>query len=301
VRDDRPSETARVIARATVALARDPETAGFVPPGAAEACGWFLEEMAAGDRDRLEALPLPLLRLVMRLFERFSIPGMSLHYIARKRFIEEAAREALAAGIRQVVVVGAGFDTLALRLHRSHPEAVFLELDHPATQEVKRRALESHRPPAENLRLMPVDLTRRTLAETLLGLPEYRRDADTLLIAEGLTMYLREEDVARTLGFVAAHAGPGSRVAFTFLERQPDGRIDFENRNPLVGLWLARVGERFLWGIRRGDLPAFLAPLGLSVLEIAADETLRERYLGPAGLGGRKLARGELVCLAGRK
>jgi len=299
VRDDRPSETARLIARATVALARDPETARFVPPEAAEACGWFLE--ALGDRRQLDALPLPLLRLSMRLFERFSIPGISLHYIARKRYIEEAARDALAAGIRQVVVVGAGFDTLGLRLHRSHPEVLFLEIDHPATQAVKRQALESHRPSGENLRLVAVDLSRRTLAEALLDLPEYRRDADTLLIAEGLTMYLREEDVARLLGFVTAHAGPGSRVVFTFLERQPDGRVDFESRNPLVRLWLAWVRESFVWGISRGELPAFLAPLGLSVLEIATDATLRERYLVPVGLGDRPLARGELICLAARR
>jgi methyltransferase (TIGR00027 family) len=302
MREGRPSETALLIARSTVMLSRDPRLSSLVPPGAAEACEKFLEESDSVWRARLRRFLLGsgLVRSAAFFLERFVIPGISLHYAARKRYLEDATRRALAEGLEQVVVLGAGLDTLALRLHRELPGTLFVECDHPATQGVKRRALARWGELDGNLKLVTLDLARAKPPEVLAALPEYRPGADTFLLAEGLTMYLQAEEMDAIFAFLREHAGPRSRFAFTFMEPRADGRVSFPAASPLVGLWLSLVGEPFTWGVRRQDLPRYLGERGFELMDLAGAETLRERYLSPAGLADRRLAVGEYLCLARR-
>ncbi|HEX3528449.1 MAG TPA: class I SAM-dependent methyltransferase [Thermoanaerobaculia bacterium] len=132
-------------------LSRDPRTAVLVPAEAAEAYRWFLES-ADPKAARLAAWAgghaLP--RGLAYAAETFVIPGIMLHYAVRKLFLEDAVRAALTtssgdSGILQVVVLGAGLGTLALRLHRERPDVRFFECDHPATQRFKRQAFAAHR------------------------------------------------------------------------------------------------------------------------------------------------------------
>jgi methyltransferase (TIGR00027 family) len=299
MRSHRPSQTAILIARSTYLLSRDPQLSRLVPLGAGEACRRFLE-VAGMSPVQLRLADRAWFRSLALFSERFAIPGVSLHYAARKRWLEEAARRALADGIAQVVVLGAGLDTLALRLHRELPDVLFVETDHPATQEVKRRALARWGELDANLQLAPLDLAQARPEEVLAALPEYRPEADTLFIAEGLTMYLQPQEMDALCAFVRQHAGPGSRFAFTFMEPQADGKVNFPSATPLVRPWLALVGEPFTWGVRRQDLPRYVEERGFALAELAGAEELRQRYLVPAGLADRRLAVGEYLALARR-
>jgi methyltransferase (TIGR00027 family) len=305
VRADRPSETALLILRSTLLLARDPQLSVLVPPAAAEACRRFLEEVDPAwlAALRWRAASWSPVRAAAFFLERFVIPGISLHYAVRKRFLEEAVRQALAAGASQLVVLGAGLDTLALRLHREYPQVLFVECDHPATQAVKRRALARWGeldPVDSNLVLVTLDLARTRPQEVLAALTQYREKADTFFLAEGLTMYLQPGEMDSLFAFARDHAGPGSRFAFTFMEPQADGKINFPEASPFVRRWLERVGEPFTWGIRRQDLPAWLAARGFEMMDLVGAGELRQRYLAPAGLADRRLAVGEHVAVARR-
>ncbi len=136
--EDRPSSTATLIAAATVFLARDARVSDLVPSGAAEWCARCLEVLSR--LKTVDTVSHPALRWAARLAERASVPGLLLHFMLRKRWIEEAVRAALTEACGQVVVIGAGFDTLALRLSREFPRVSFIEIDHPATQKYKRLA-----------------------------------------------------------------------------------------------------------------------------------------------------------------
>src|SRR5262245_9719822 len=57
----------------------------------------------------------------------------------RSRIAEDALAEAVARGVRQYVVLGAGLDTFAYR--NPHPGLHVFEVDHPATQAWKRQRL----------------------------------------------------------------------------------------------------------------------------------------------------------------
>ncbi len=300
MRETRPSATALVIVQSMAFQGRDPALRGLIPSDAAALWDRFL---AAADPARARLVRLLAgrrwARALARLGERLVLPGVQLHYAARKAYLEAAVRQAIAEGVTQVLVLGAGLDPLALRLHAEFPEVLFVECDHPATQGVKRRVLAGEAAGA-NLQLVELDLAKTRLEETVPALPGWRANAATVLVAEGLTMYLQAAEVDGLFAFLREHAGAGSRFAFTFMEPQRDGRIDFPGASPFLRTWLRQVGEPFTWGVRRAELPDLVAARGFSLLEMAGADLLHQRHLAPAGLAGRRLAVGEYVAVAQR-
>jgi methyltransferase (TIGR00027 family) len=294
MREDRPSSTATLIAAATVFLARDARVSDLVPSGAAEWCARCLEALSS--LKTVETLSHPALRWAARLSERATVPGLLLHFMLRKRWIEEAVRSALTEGCEQVVIMGAGFDTLALRLSREFPRASFIEIDHPATQASKRRAAEGGGAPG-NLRFIAVDLACVRLQDALSG-GAYRAAARSVFIIEGLLMYLTDAEVGGVFTALRELQRAGGRVVFTVMEPTPDGRSAFHNATPLVRYLLSRWSEPFKSALPRDDATRFLARFGFRLRALAAAETLRETYLAPSDRGNLTLARGEMIVLA---
>lgn len=301
---ENPSATAYLIATSTLFVAADPDAGRLIPARAAELSASFVEARSRVASWAQSTLRRKRARPFVSALERLTIPGIQLHYALRKLYLEETARAALAEGIRQVVIFGAGYDTLALRLHETFPDTQFIETDHPATQRRKTHALAAHqdsrlqRPQTSNLHFLPVDLTRRQLAATLLNFTAYRADAPTLFIAEGLLMYLSPVEVAHLFQTIRECSAARSRVAFTFMEPQANGRINFRTRSRAVDAWLSWRGEVFKWGIARDALPAYLSARGFILREIATHETFRRRYLEHGSLAHLPLAAGEYVCVA---
>ena len=292
MRDDSPSHTAMLVARSILLASKDPHLRRLVAPREAEMLERILA--AAAHRKWFEfSLKHGWARRALFGLERAMVPGIVAHYLARKRRIELAVREALASGIRQVVVVGAGFDTLAARLSQEFPGTLFLELDHPATQAVKRHALS----PTLNLQFQAVDLGTEALAPAVNASPDFSNTRSSIFIAEGLTMYLGTARVGVLLRSFAELAGPAGRVIFTFMEQGDDGAICFHGENPVVSRWLQSRREPFLWGSPRNALPAFLETYGLGGSVVIDDHDLRAKILAPRELGEIPLARGECLCL----
>jgi methyltransferase (TIGR00027 family) len=295
---DKPSATARLIARSVVFMAHDPKLGHLVPPRAAEASTWFLKATSPHANRLLWLIDRRWFRALVALVEAMTMPGILLHYIVRKRYLEDVARESLGSSTDQVVVLGAGFDTLVLRLCEGFPTATFVEIDHPVTQKIKAQVLQSHRCTNSNLHLLPVDLGRESLTDSLLTYPHYKRDVRTLFVAEGLLMYLEPNAVNDLFRFIARHSGRGSRFAFTFLEPQRKGKVNFRRGSRIIDLWLNWRGEGFRWGIKRQELGSHLAARGLSLHEITGARALRRRYLRDQATTRAHLAQGEYIGVA---
>lgn len=286
VRDDRSSDTAVLIARSMLLSARDPELGRLLAPGEESLLERSLAEKASAGWFGF-ARRTGWCRRFLKAAEGALLGGISAHYLARKRWIEIEVRAALERGAERVVVLGAGLDTLASRLCREYPDVGFVEVDHPATQSAKRRAGAE----GGNLRLLSADLSRTGLSGLLEAGPP------TVVIAEGLTMYLDEPRVSRLLESAAGIAGRRGSVVFTFMEMAEDGSIGFRGEHPAVGWWLRMRREPFLWGCRRRDLAGFVEKCGLRVEKVADDAALAVSVLRPAGLDHAVLARGESLCL----
>lgn len=261
----RASATAKVIAASTLLLESDAATRALVPPGAAGWCRAMLSD-GLGDRLLRWSAGCAATRPIWRALERLTLPGIGRHYALRKAWIEQRCRQALSQGVQRVIVVGAGFDTLTLRLCNAFAQVHWIELDHPATQGAKRRALERHGLTLPgNLRFVAADLAAVELDPrwpALVG----RDDRPTLFIIEGLLMYLAPERVQALLrDDLRAVAGGPRRVVFSYMARWPTGRAGFRPSSRAIDLWLAWQQEPFRWTFEPRRMATWLHSLGYAV------------------------------------
>lgn len=299
MRKFRPSATAHVIACSTVFLSHEPRYANLVPALTVETSTWFMRAWSPVSWRLIGLMKQRWFRAVVTALEHVMVPGIMLHYLLRKRWIEDRVRVCLAEGVNQIVILGAGFDTLALRLHREFPHVRFFEVDHPATQQIKRRALQSQFMLASNITFIAADLTYESWERALLSQSDYRDQAHTLVIAEAVLMYVQPYDLDAIFKFLREHTDPHSRFLFTFMEPRGDGKISFHNATRLLDFWLRWRGEPFTWGVRREALSSYLHERGFSLQQLATPETFRWQYCSPM-LSAIPLAEGEYVCLAER-
>jgi len=292
MRVDRPSATALLIARSMLLSAQRPDYRPLVWAGDPPTLQRLL---AACDRARWFEFALRhrwAARCLWRL-ERAVLPGIFLHYLARKHWLQSAVDRALAAGAKQVVVLGAGFDLLALRFHRGFPRVLFCELDHPATQRPKAAVLTRV---GRNFALQPADLAHESPTLALRRIPGFDPARPTCFVAEGLLMYFSSARVAELLRELAAF--PVATLAFSFMTPDPQGRIRFRGEHAGLGRWLAHVREPFASALDPSTLAPFLQPLGWRLTARAGAAELRAEILAPARLGDEPLAAGEGLAIA---
>jgi methyltransferase (TIGR00027 family) len=291
VKDAQASGTAFLIAASLVLLHYDPKYSGAVPETAAILCTRLLEAHSRQTRLFLKIVRQRWFRAVAKAIERITIPGILLHYALRKKCIARLARAALSDGTAQVVVLGAGFDSLSFELSREFPAAQFWEIDHPATQRSKSRAFPKI--DTERFHLLATDLSITPLDAKRLIESGFDPVQPTFWVAEGLLMYLPAAIVSSLLMTLRDLSTPGSQVVFTFMEQQSDGRIRFRAQSKLVDFWLRKRGEPFVWGIAPDELVDFVQPW--RVVRIFDDNDLLETE---PDFTGEVIARGELICLA---
>lgn len=225
----------------------------------------------------------PVRRLMMRGSE-WSGRGLWANLACRKRFIGDKLAEAL-DGIDAVVILGAGLDTRAYLLTRQIRIPVF-EVDLPVNVARKlktvRRVLGG---PPMSVRQVALDLERDDLL-TALAEHGYRTDYRAFFICEGVTQYLSEATVRRTLEGLRA-AAPGSRLVFTYVRRD---FIDGTNRYGTRTLYRS-VRKLWRFGLQPDAVAAFIAEYGWRLLEQAGPDELVQRYVQPTG---RKLKASQL-------
>ena len=220
---------------------------------------------------------------------------LRLFIAVRSRFAEDALAVAVTAGVRQLVVLGAGLDTYAYRTTFRDGLHIF-EVDHPAPQEWKRERLaDASIPVPRTLTFAPVDFERETLADGLAaaGFDPVQQTFFTWL---GVVPYLTEQAVYATLGFIAKVPG-GAHVVFDY-GNPPGTGPDTEHAATHMAL-AARVashGEAFKSHFESAELTATLAALGFDRIEDLGPTAIRDLYF--AGLGGPMPERGAHIVYA---
>jgi methyltransferase (TIGR00027 family) len=156
-----------------------------------------------------------------KLHKPFSV-SLRAFLVARSRYAEDTLAHAVANGVTQYVLLGAGLDTFA---HRNpHSQLRVFEVDHPATQQWKRELLEGNAlPTPANLTYAPVDFEHETLPEQLLA-TGFNQHAPTFFAWLGVVPYLTLPAFRATLSFIAAQPA-GSGVVFDY--GQPRSALPF--------------------------------------------------------------------------
>jgi methyltransferase (TIGR00027 family) len=260
MRKDKPSRTAYKVAIGIVTLSLKPGMAEILPPGIVQATEQLLVASGAARAKTVRWAKSSRMLSVYQFFDRL-LPGQFEALGYRKAFCERQAREAISAGAKQVLVLGAGYDTLSWRLAAEFPSINFFEIDHPATARLKAKGVEVIGS-RKNLHLIAEDLGQRKLDDVLKSHSFWEQNEQTLIIAEGLIMYLPPEAVTEMFQQCSGAVGPGSRIAFSYIPSGVDGRPDVGRWTGLM-LWLQKVaGEPWLWSIRQANLSSFLGALG---------------------------------------
>ncbi|MFI5892053.1 class I SAM-dependent methyltransferase [Actinoplanes sp. NPDC051513] len=208
-------------------------------------------------------------------------PGPRPSAVARTRLIDDLVTEALAHGARQVLLLGAGYDSRAYRLPGIERVAVF-EADHPATQAVKRRLVRGAVRPERrrHVHYVAVDLLTEDLGAALLA-AGFAALEPTVVVWEGVTNYLTEAAVDATLRRLAALTATGSKLIFTYVDRRV-------LRGEVAGAesWhqaVRRQGEPWTFGFDPAALPAYLAERDMRLALDMSTRDAADRYLQPLG------------------
>lgn len=210
-------------------------------------------------------------------YERL-FPGLANSIRARVRYFDDFVKNSLDKGLRQLVILGAGYDTRAYRIEGLKGKVRVFEVDHPDTQSVKIEKIKKiFGSLPDHVTYVPVDFETDNFGERLIA-QGYDRSLKTLFLLEGLIMYIPPEAVDETLSFIAKNSGKGSVILFDYYpESLVDGSCELDAGKNIHN-YLVQVGEPLKFGIKEGMVEPFLAERGFSRVKDVTDEEYKEMY-----------------------
>jgi methyltransferase (TIGR00027 family) len=179
---------------------------------------------------------------------------------ARVRWFDSQVISAVNDGIRQVAVIGAGYDSRPWRIPGDGIQ--FFELDHPATQQDKAR-----RAPQPSPVYVESDLTTEDAARSLLDCG-FDPSLPAVFVLEGLTMYLSEDVVRRQLQLLGKMSAIGSRLAVDFYPPSDAGTAQHHRQMRVQQLARSGSGESFRLALDRPQAVSLVQASGWSIDEV---------------------------------
>lgn len=219
-------------------------------------------------------------RLTLSVFDR-KFPGFMAVVLLRNRWYEDLLARCVRDGVRQVVLLGAGYDTSAWRLDLGG--ATLFEVDAPPTQATKQALAHRAQLAARcDLRYVPCDFEHDLLPDRLVA-EGFDPTQVTLFVWYGVSFFLSAEAVAQTLDDVAALSAPGSRFVWDYLDPAV-----VEGTSPLRGAMKARAavaqrGEPYTFGLSADAAADLMRGHGFEVESNVSMTDLASRYGGPGG------------------
>ena len=230
-----------------------------------------------GLRRVVRASNLPIFKSYLKKTIQKRIPGGFSSGIARTKYIDDLLRFTIENRVRQVIILGAGFDTRASRLEFLLSVPV-IEIDHPNTSNYKIEVFKTR------IGLLPGNVTYCQIdfnTESLEQLAEKNKfnfDMPATIIWEGVTNYLTAGAIDNTFAFISKFA-TGSFVIFTYIHKQV-----LDNPGLFIGgekllKDLEGIEERWTFGFLPDELPGYLSNFGLIVVEDLGATEFRQKYL----------------------
>lgn len=272
---DKASATGYIIAAALVKLAGEPKWSQYFTPDMRMLNSAF----ARFAKDSLVKSVIDWLSagLAVWLMDNLFVRGLMHHYIFRKRYIEEQVRRAIAAGTTQIINLGAGFDTLSLRLAKEFPQVRFIEIDRSVTQATKIRVLQQigYGVPA-NVAFVFADLAQTSVAAALSTNNSANPALASLIVLEGVLMYLSGSEVETLFKDLRAYFQ--SRLTIVFGALAPTKQRDDASVKAINSM-LSHGHEEPKWVCASKNMPQFVAAQGYILSEWVGYKQLQRLYL----------------------
>lgn len=192
------------------------------------------------------------------------------HVVLRARFAEDRLAAAVHRGVTQYIILGAGFDTFALRQPIWAQPLRILEVDHAGTQATKRAQLAAAGlDMPKNVNFAVINFEHESLGDGLLRY-QVSLEEPTFFSWLGVTMYLNEDAIDAVLQSITAFP-VGSEIVLTFAPPPGDSPSPFDQR-------AAHLGEPWVSYFTPDALEAKLCGLGFSKVEFLSPEEAEARY-----------------------
>jgi methyltransferase (TIGR00027 family) len=209
------------------------------------------------------------------LYDRI-LPGSLGYVLVRHRYFDDAIDEAVRAGAKQVVFVGAGYDSRAFR-QRALSGVKVIEADHPDTQARKKAIVQQlFGELPKHVGYVSLNATRGDLRQ----LPEhgFDRRERAVFVIEGFLWYMPPEVAREIMGAIVEIAAPGSQVIFDYiLPSVVDGSCTLEGA-AAHRKYCERRGEPILFGLDPERLKGWLGESGLRLVDDVGHDALKARY-----------------------
>ena len=229
-------------------------------------------------------------------------PGFHEHLISRTRFIDDLIEKSAKDGIEQYVILGAGYDSRAIRLNLPASLKIF-EVDQPEVSDIKLSKLPKDLPNLENITYVNVDFSYQSLSEQLLA-AGFDQTKSTIFTLEGVSQYISKDAVSSTIKELAMITKDSRSIFFMsyvdeLLEKDPAACFGEGYPNPikkanLIKSLSAKVGEPWISFYTDEELEGLLFENGYSVKENVTLEDLNSLYFTPVG---RKLHESQIFKL----
>jgi len=232
------------------------------------------------------------LRKTPRRTDRVFSIALRAFLVARSRYAEDNLAVAVADGVRQYVLLGAGLDTFGWR--NPWTELKVFEVDHPATQQWKHGLIEASGLSAPvSVTYVPVDFECEGLPEKLES-AGFDAAAPTFFAWLGVVPYLTLEAFRTTLEFIAERPR-GSGVVLDY--SQPRSALPYFEQLALdsLSLRVKQAGEPFQLFFTPKEMAAELR--AWSMIEDLGSDNLNARYFDMRTDGLRTLgSAGRMLC-----
>jgi methyltransferase (TIGR00027 family) len=208
---------------------------------------------------------------------------------ARSRIAEDALAKAVERGVRQIVILGAGLDTFALRNPHGARQIRIFEVDHPATQAGKRQRLAEAQialPPG--LIFVPADFERDDLGEKLAA-AGFQQNSPAFFTWLGVVPYLTRDAIGCTLDYISSIQN--SEVVFDYLEPPEASSEELKQIEKERTEQLKNMNERSVSRFEPAGIAAILRSHGFSTIEDIDFQEIASRF----GHAIQGLARGHLA------
>lgn len=193
------------------------------------------------------------------------------------RYAEDAVDAAIAAGIDQYLILGAGFDTFVLRRPDIVGRVTVFELDHPDVQALKReRIAAAPSTPAALPQFIPIDFEAQTITAVLRG-TGFDLSRPCIVSWVNTLHYLTEASTRRALAELGGLLAPGSRLVLNY---GPDVGLSESQLEFIVQLLevTSAAGETMRSRWKPEAFAALLAEFGFEIREHIDEDALSARY-----------------------
>ena len=210
--------------------------------------------------------------------------------ITRTRYAEDALEAAVERGVKQYVIIGAGFDSFAYRRPSWAAELAVFEIDHPATQAMKRQRLaECGVDASTSVEFIAADLSAEALGSAL-ARSSFQPTRSTFFSWLGVTMYLTQEANLSALRAIALCAPAGSELVFNYVDQRVfDPGVLVAEAFRKLKTEVSSAGEAFLSGFDPEILGEQLRATGLLLVEDLNGDQAVARY-DASGVNGLRSA-----------